>query len=180
MVTMFWKACCAGAMMIVSGALVHAAEPGAAPIPSAVNALKGCWRGTGEAVGKQVSITLNAKPIVDGAMFVVDTASSAVADPKDRYSAHLVFGGDNHVKTAAEQIVGYWADSFGGSATAIGRGESREGGFDITYQYPNYTFINRWRVTDDRLTWQIASRHQNGAWDPFASYSLSKIPCTKN
>lgn len=51
------------------------------------------------------------------------------------------------------------------------------GGFDIKYQYENSTFINRWRTTTRGLTWQITARDAKGKENPFASYTLNKVPC---
>jgi hypothetical protein len=157
---------------IVAGS--NAAEPGATPVPTAVGALKGCWRGVGEAVGKHVVVALDAKPILQDAMFTVDVESSAVADPHDRYSAHLIFGGaDGH----GDDITGFWADSFGGAYTALGHGKSRPDGFDVTYPYPDDAFVNRWTLSGDRLTWAVVTRDRNGLEKPFASYAMTRASC---
>lgn len=88
------------------------------------------------------------------------------------------FGGSGKPsKTGADPIVGYWADSFGGAFAVAGRGESKADGFDITYQYPDKAYVNRWRMLGDRLTWQIATRDRNAVEKPFASYTLSKTAC---
>ena len=159
------------------------AEPGAAPVPAAVIALSGCWTGKGAVMGKPVAIALSAYPIVQDAMLAVEAASSALADPSDDYAAHLIFGGDTRgptpsaAKPTGDRIVGYWADSFGGAFAATGRGESRAGGFDITYRYANGSFVNRWRGAGDRLTWQIVSVDRKGRETPFAHYALTKTAC---
>lgn len=165
-------------LMIASG--VNAAEPGATPVPAAIAALKGCWHGSGTVMGKQVSISLAARPIVQGGFFLIEAESGAVADPKDRYSAHLIFGGaDKRPGTAAEQIFGFWADSFGSGFTADGTGESRPDGFDVTYQYPDDAFVNRWRLVKDRLTWEIVARDGKGTEKPFAAYALTRAVCPR-
>jgi hypothetical protein len=61
-------------------------------VPAQVTALAGCWRGTGEVMGKPVTLSLSAKPIALGAMFLIEAESQAKADPADRYAAHLVIG----------------------------------------------------------------------------------------
>jgi hypothetical protein len=172
------RLCLALAANVVVVAASNAAEPGAASIPSSVSALKGCWRGVGEAVGKRVLVALSAKPILQGAMFTVDVESSAIADPKDRYSAHLIFGGgDRGADGRGDDITGFWADSFGGAYTAAGRGKSRQDGFDVTYPYPDDAFVNRWTLSGDRLTWTIVARDRKGLEKPFASYAMSRAPC---
>jgi catechol 2,3-dioxygenase-like lactoylglutathione lyase family enzyme len=175
---MFKKRVCAVQVMIMLSPVARAAEPGTAPVPAAVVALNGCWDGRGEVMGKAVTMAIAAKPIVQDALLAVDAESRAVADDKDRYSAHLIFGGANKAPGAtADPIVGFWADSFGGAFTTLGRGESRSGGFDIAYQYPDNAFVNRWRVDGNRLTWQIVARNGKGVEKPFASYALRKAAC---
>jgi hypothetical protein len=173
-----WKLC----LVLIAGMAVvtasRAAPPDAVPVPAAVAALKGCWRGVGEVSGKRVVVALDAEPIVQGAMFVLEVESSAVADPKDRYSAHLVLGGG--AASAGQpggDVVGFWADSFGGAYTALGRGQSRPDGFDITYPYPGDDFVNRWTLSGDRLTWSIVARNPRGVEAPFASYVMTRSAC---
>ena len=172
------RLCFALAANLVVAAASNAAEPGAAPIPAAVSALKGCWRGGGEAVSKQVVVALRAKPILQDAMFTVDVESSAVADPRDRYSAHLIFGGaDRRADGDGDDITGFWADSFGGAYTAVGKGKSRQDGFDITYPYPDDAFVNRWTLSGDRLTWTIVARDRADSEKPFATYAMNRASC---
>ena len=176
--TMFPRLCVAVAANFFVVAAAGAAQPGAAPIPNGVVAINGCWRGEGNAVGK-VFVALDAKPILQGAMFRVDVESSAIADPKDRYSAHLIFGSaDQRADRRGDDIVGFWADSFGGAYTALGRGKSHADGFDMTYPYPDATFVNRWRLSVDRLTWTIFARDRGGAERPFADYAMNRVLCT--
>ena len=148
------------------------------PVPPSVASLKGCWEGRGEVMGKAVTVSVSGKPLVQEAMFGLDAESSALADTQDRYSAHLIFGGaSKQAGTTPDRVVGFWADSFGGGFSALGRGESVPGGFDITYQYADNAFVNRWRLTGDRLSWVILTRDAKGVEGPFASYSLSRTVC---
>ena len=99
----------AAAMMLLSPS-ARAAEPGAISVPMAVAALKGCWEGHGDVMGKSVTITINAHPIVLDAMFAIDADSIAVGDFSDRHAAHLVFGGaEKHAVESADAIMGFWA-----------------------------------------------------------------------
>lgn len=167
----------AAAMMLLSPS-ARAAEPGAIPVPMAVAALKGCWEGHGDVMGKPVTIAISGRPIVQDAMLAVDADSIAVGDSSDRYAAHLIFGGaEKHAESSADAVMGFWADSFGGAATAVGGGESVSGGFDIKYQYGDSIFINRWRSTPDGLTWKIIARDARGKENAFASYTLRKVDC---
>lgn len=165
---------CMLSILLATSAAAQSAEPGTAPVPPSVAALTGCWEGQGEVRGKPVAIAISAYPIVQDAMIAVEAASVALADPEDRYAAHLVFGGAGKPSGA---IVGYWADSFGGAFAASGRGASRVGGFDVTYQYPDDAFVNRWRLAGDRLTWKIVARTAKGVEKPFAGYVLEKVAC---
>ncbi|KAK0344771.1 hypothetical protein LTR94_013075 [Friedmanniomyces endolithicus] len=142
----------------------QAAESGTIAVPEAVLALNGCWQGEGNVMGKPVPLD---------AMLALDVESSALADPKDRYAAHLIFGGTEK----SHPIIGFWADSFGGAFTALGEGESQPDGFDIDYAYPDATFVNRWRIKGAQLTWDIVARDEANAEKPFASYSLHKVAC---
>jgi hypothetical protein len=116
-------------------------------------------------------------------MFTVDVESRAVNDPNDRYSAHLIFGGaggppgqkDNPGQK--DDIVAFWADSFGGAYTALGRGDSRSDGFDVSYQYPSSAFLNRWTLSGDKLKWLIVEKEDQKLEKPFAVYALRRAPC---
>ncbi|UYY57964.1 hypothetical protein [Sphingomonas sp. S2-65] len=174
---MIEKLCVAAALLAASSA-APAAEPAATPVPASVRALSGCWEGRGEVMGKAVAVAISAYPIVGDAMVAVEAASSAIADPEDQYAAHLILGGGGkQPNKAAEPIVGYWADSFGGAFAASARGESRADGFDMTYQYPDNAYVNRWRIAGDRLTWEIVARSKGGVQKPFAKYALRKGAC---
>ncbi len=153
-----------------------AAQPGATPVPGVLFALKGCWRGVGDVGRKQVSVALSSRPILDGAMVVVDVDSSAIGDAKDRYSAHLVFGGADPRPDGAD-VMGFWADSFGGAYTALGRGRSRPDGLEVTYAYPDASFVNRWTVSGDHLKWSIVERDRKQVEKPFADYALRRASC---
>ncbi len=81
-----------GAALALAGGSALAQDAPSAPLPAQVKALEGCWQGTGEVMGKPVTLALSAKPIALGAMFLIETESQAKADPADRYAAHLVIG----------------------------------------------------------------------------------------
>lgn len=177
---MLEKRCWAALALTILPSAASAAESGTPAVPAKVAALAGCWEGRGEVMGKPVITSVVARPIVQDAMLAVDAESRAAADPKDLYSAHLIFGGAGQQPGAsADQIVGFWADSFGGAFASSGRGETRPEGFDITYTYPDDAFVNRWRLSGDRLSWQIVTRDGKGVEKPFASYTLRKATCHK-
>lgn len=156
-----------------------AQEPQGAPVPVEVKELAGCWDGSGSVLGKPVVVALNARSITEGALFLVDVDSHALEDAKDRYSAHLLFGG----KTArtgdpgVTRISAFYADSFGGDFTAVGTGAVQPGGFDVTYAYPDADFINHWMVAGDTLSWAIVAKAGAGPEEPFAAYSLVRAAC---
>lgn len=155
-----------------------AAEPGTAGVPDAVRALTGCWRGTGTVMGKPVTITLTARPIAEDALLALDGDSQAVADASDRYAMHLVFGGKGEMPGGmSDRISSFWSDSFGGAYVAMGQGETTTDGFTVTYPYPGHAFVNRWRVTDERIAWTIAAKDARDAEKPFADYALRKAAC---
>ena len=145
-------------------------------MPAGVALISGCWRGDGTVEGKPVTMTIAARPAALEALLVVEAESEAVADPSDRYAAHLVFAGDGK---PGGGVTGFWADSFGGGFTAEGRGKAGPDGFDITYDYPDGAFINEWRVLANRLQWRIIARGSKGSVSVFASYVLtqSRLPC---
>lgn len=157
-----------------------AEDPPPAPVPAEVQALEGCWRGAGEVMGKPVEITLSARRAALGTLLIVDADSHATADPKDRYAAHLVLAGRGTPPKdgAPTGVSGFWADSFGGDFTAVGKGEVQPGGFDIAYAYPDASFLNRWRRNGDRLTWVIVAA-SGGKENGFAHYALTRTACAK-
>lgn len=163
------------ALTVALASAAQAQEPGAAPVPTAVTALAGCWRGTGSVMGKPVAVTLNARPAALGALFVVEADSHAVDDPADRYAAHLIFGG--RAAGGPDGVSGFFADSFGGDYTATGAGAAEPDGFQIAYAYPDATFVNRWTVGPSAATWTIVARTDAGGDTPFARYDLTRAPC---
>jgi hypothetical protein len=167
------------ALLLATGGAAWAEDPPPAPVPAEVRALEGCWRGEGEVMGKPIEIILSAKSVALGTMIAVDADSRAKADRKDRYAAHLIFGGRGAPPKdgPATGVSGFWADSFGGDFTAVGQGAAQPGGFDIAYAYPEASFVNRWRRDGDRLTWTIVAR--TGAKEtPFAHYDLARSACS--
>ncbi|HEX8471092.1 MAG TPA: hypothetical protein VF633_08275, partial [Brevundimonas sp.] len=128
------------------------------------------------------SISLNAKPITDGALFLVEVDSHAMADADDRYAAHLIFGGKTApVENAkATNISSFYADSFGGDFTALGAGSAHQGGFEVAYAYPDASFVNRWTVAPTTASWTIIARDSAGSEEPFAAYELARTECTRS
>jgi hypothetical protein len=145
-------------------------------LPAQVTALAGCWQGTGEVMGKPVAITLTAKPIVEGAMFLIEAESHATADPADRYAAHLLIGARAAKGAFPTTLSSFWADSFGGDYTATGAGAVREDGFEIAYPYPPSSFLNRWTLAGDRLDWRITAR-EGDKEQVFAHYETARVAC---
>ncbi len=166
-----------GASLALATGTAQAGEPGNPAAPPSVTALSGCWAGTGEVMGKPVKTTLEGRSILLGAMFSVDTESTARDDTADRYAAHLVFGGTMVLPGSRNDITGYWADSFGGAMTSTGTGTSQVGGFDITYAYADAQFVNHWEVQADHIHWSIVAREARKAEQPFADYTLTRVKC---
>jgi hypothetical protein len=166
-------------LLLSAGAPTLAQASASAIVPAQVRALEGCWRGQGVVMDKPVTIALTARPITEGAMFLIDAQSHAKADPADRYAAHLVLGGRGAPPKTGEAtaISGFWIDSFGGDFTASGSGSSRADGFDVAYAYPDATFINRWRRTADHLTWTITAKDAAAPEAAFARYDLDRTAC---
>lgn len=160
--------------LLAGPALAQEAPP--VMLPVQVTALEGCWRGTGEVMGKPVTLALSAKPIALGAMFLIETESQAKADPVDRYAAHLVIGARAAKGGFPATLNGFWADSFGGDYTATGAGAVREDGFELSYSYPPSSFLNRWVLVGDKLDWRITAR-EAGKEQAFAHYEATRIAC---
>jgi hypothetical protein len=127
-------------------------------------------------MGKPVKITLTAKPIVEGALFLIEAESHATSDPADRYAAHLVIGARAAKGAVPATLSGYWADSFGGDYTATGAGAVRDDGFEIAYPYPPSSFLNRWTLKGDQLDWRITAREGEKTQD-FAHYEVTRVAC---
>jgi hypothetical protein len=163
------------ALSLAAGSAMAQDAP-SAPLPAQVKALEGCWRGTGEVMGKAVTLDLSARPVALGAMFVIEAQSQAKADAADRYAAHLVLGAKAPKGAFPAMLTGYWADSFGGDFTATGAGAVREDGFEISYSYPPSSFLNRWTLKGDKLEWTITARDGDKAQD-FASYQATRVAC---
>ena len=164
----------AAAMVLAAGPAL-AQEAPSAPLPAQVKALEGCWRGSGEVMGK-ATLDLSAKQAALGAMFVIEARSQAKADPADRYAAHLVIGARAAKGQFPETLTGYWADSFGGDFTTTGAGAVREDGFEISYSYPPSSFLNRWTLAGDKLAWTIIARDGDKT-QAFASYETVRVAC---
>jgi hypothetical protein len=78
--SMFKTLCCAATAMLALSTVTRAAEPGATRIPQAVVAVSGCWGGRGEVMGKPVTVTIDAKPIVQNAMMALDRRRAGSLD----------------------------------------------------------------------------------------------------
>jgi opacity protein-like surface antigen len=170
--------------LLIAGSALLLASPAqaqsVAPPPAALQALAGCWQGSGMVMGKPVTLTLHAAPTALGAMIALDTTSSATADAADRYAAHLVFGWlPAKGGRPAGALTGYWSDSFGGAFAAPGEGEAQDQGFEMRYRFGSDTFVNRWRRTAQGLEWTIVARDAAGKEQAFADYRLSAVPCTQ-
>lgn len=166
----------AALLLSVAAGSAVAGEASPVRIPAQVAALTGCWRGSGEVMGKPVTLTLSAKPVALGAMFLIETESQAKADPADRYAAHLVIGARAPKGDVPATLTSYWADSFGGDYTATGAGAVREDGFEIAYPYPPSSFQNRWTQAGDRLEWRITAR-EGDKEQAFARYEAVRVAC---
>ncbi|MEJ2818241.1 hypothetical protein [Caulobacter sp. CCG-8] len=161
---------------VLAAGTAAAQDAPSAPLPAQVKALEGCWRGTGEVMGKPVTLELSARPAALGALFVIETRSQAKADPADRYAAHLVIGAKAPKGAFPATLTGYWADSFGGDYTATGAGAVREDGFELSYSYPPSSFLNRWTLTGDKLAWTITAR-EGDKIQAFAGYQATRAAC---
>ena len=161
----------AAALLVTPLAAAKADEP--ARLPATLRQLEGCWQGSGEVMGTPVATTARAHPVALDAILAFETNSVATGDATDRYGAHLVFGGGK----AADEVTGFWSDSFGGSMTATGTGRFEPGGFEIGYRYSDAEFVNRWQIDDARLGWVIVARDGKGVEKPFASYTLQRVSC---
>jgi len=167
------------AMLSLTAGSALAQDPTPTPLPAQVKALEGCWRGTGEVMGKPVTLDLSAKPVALGQMFVIEASNQAKADPKDLYAAHLVIGTRAPKGAFPAMLTGYWADSFGGDFGATGAGAVREDGFELSYSYPPSSFLNRWTLKDDTLDWTITVR-EGGKSQAFANYTAARVACQKH
>lgn len=164
------------AMLMAAGGFVAPAAAREAP-PAQVLAISGCWRGEGAVMGKPVTIALSARGVAGGAMLLVEAQSQAKADAADAYAAHLLFGARAAKGGQPAMIVGFWSDSLGGDGAALGDGQARADGFDITYGYADAAFVNQWTLTGDRLVWTIDARAASGSQRRFADYALARTAC---
>jgi len=164
------------ALLSLTAGSALAQDTPTAQLPAQVTALAGCWQGTGEVMGKPVTLTLSAKPVVLDAMFLIETDSRAKADPADRYAAHLLIGTRKAKAGFPPTLSSFWADSFGGDYAAAGAGAVREDGFEIAYPYPPASFVNRWTLAGDRLEWRITAR-EGDKDKPFAHYEATRVAC---
>ncbi|PLR21070.1 hypothetical protein SGCZBJ_20945 [Caulobacter zeae] len=162
---------------MLCAAAARAEDPPPTPPPAQVAALAGCWKGEGMVMGKPVTVALSARPIVGGAMMLVEADSAAKADPADTYAAHLLFGGRTTKAGEPAAIVGLWADSFGGDGASHGAGKVAPNGFEVSYPYGDAAFVNRWARAGEHLSWSIVMRGAGGKEQEFASYELVRAGC---
>ena len=172
------RALLAGVALLGMTGTARAEDPPPAPIPVAVKALEGCWRGAGEVMGKPVDITLAVKPAGLGTLVTVDADSRAKADPADRYAAHLTLAGRGPAPKdgPATGVSGFGPTASAATSPPSARARRSPGGFDITYPYPDAAFVNRWRLDGGKLSWSIVARA--GDKDaPFAAYVMTRLAC---
>lgn len=163
--------------LFVTFTAAKAAEHKTTPVPAIITAMAGCWQGEGEVMGKPVTLRLVAKPVALGAMVTFDFESTAKANPKDRYAAHLIFGGGDNTLSGyvKEAIVSFWADSFGGAFAKTGRGRIHPDGFEVAYG----TLTDTWKISGTTATWQIIEHDGGSKPETFAQYSMTKTTCPR-
>ena len=86
------------------------------------------------------------------------------------------------IRTTGQSLLDYvpygaTTEGFGGTFATTGTGSVQPGGFDISYQYPDSLFINRWRMDQVGLRWEITARDAKGKEAPFAAYIMTRAAC---
>jgi hypothetical protein len=110
--------------------------------------LVGSWDVTRRVRGTTVQNTLAAEWVLQH-RFVQLHMKDASEPPK--YEAIVLIGFD----PATRQYVAHWTDTFGGGASALGRGKRVGNSVDFVFEYPDTPFHNTFSWNPDTRGWTM-------------------------
>lgn len=134
----------------------------------------GCWAGTGDVTGLEVTAKLKVSPILSGTHRLFEVDSHLKTNANDRYSAHIIVAETADVPGV---LISYYADSFGGDFAASGKGTIEADGLSIEYARPRYAEVNRWKIDGSVLRWTNTVVRAPDDQLVAHTYEMSRVGC---
>lgn len=134
----------------------------------------GCWAGTGDVIGLEVTAKLKVSPILSGTHRLFEVESRSKTNPNDRYSAHIV---EAETADVPGVLISYYADSFGGDFAASGKGTIEADGLSIEYARPSYPEVNQWKIDGSVLRWTNTVVRALDDQLVAHTYEMSRVGC---
>jgi|GEM_PF-3174123 len=135
----------------------------------------GCWAGTGDVTGLEVTAKLKVSPILSGTHRLFEVESRLNTNANDRYSAHIIVAETADVPGV---LISYYADSFGGDFAASGKGTIEADGLSIEYARPSYPEVNQWKIDGSVLRWTNTVVRALDDQLVAHTYEMSRVGCT--
>jgi hypothetical protein len=137
---------------------------------SLLKALDGQWLMSGDVMGKAVTYTMEAGPILQGAF--TELHMDDVQVPSE-YEARVVIGFDAESKT----LIAHWMDSFGARySIPHGTGHIMDNTIQFTIPYEGGAFRDTLTYNPDTKSWLfvIEAAKPDGSWQHFARYKIHR------
>jgi len=150
--------------------LALAALASADQIPAAVGGLQGCWKASGQVLGKDATSVARGEWHLGRRYFMLHLRSVARKEP---YEASLVYGAGDRPGA----ITAFWMDSFGGAYSTAGKGAATSDGFNVVYTYPDSAYTNRFSRSPKGWQWTIVEEVPGKPAKVFAKYDLRRANC---
>ncbi|MCA1928358.1 DUF1579 family protein [Rheinheimera sp.] len=135
-----------------------------------LKALDGQWRMSGDVMGKAVTYSMQAGPILQGAF--TELHMDDVQRPSE-YEARVILGYDEESKT----LIAHWMDSFGARySIPHGTGHITDNSIQFTIPYEGGSFRDTLTYNPAAKTWLfvIEAAKPDGTWQHFARYTMSR------
>lgn len=100
------------------------------PALARIGGLLGCWTARGSVRGKDAASIARGSWHLGHRYFMLQLKS---INPKQPYETALIYGAGDKPNL----INAYWMDTFGGAYSTSGTGAISDGGFTVTYRYPD-------------------------------------------
>lgn len=157
-------------LLLLAAPLPAVEDPPQPPGLAALGGLAGCWRVAGQVRGHDAASVARGEWHLGGRYFLLHLRS--VTDRP--YEAAIAYGAGEK----PEAIGSFWMDSFGGMyEPSMGLGGLSEGGFTLSYRFPDALYVNRFVHEGERWRWTITEQAPDKPDALFAEYSLAPASC---
>ena len=139
-------------------------------VPPEVGGLQGCWKVSGQVLGKDATSVARGEWHLGHRYFMLHLRSVVQKNP---YEASLIYGAGDKPGS----INSFWMDSFGGAFSTSGKGAATSDGFEIVYTYPDSAYTNHFTRSPKGWHWTILEEVPGKPKKVFAEYKLARASC---